>query len=142
LKIAITEANVNYLNAAADSVTGVGATSFLGGQWWAEFMGITMKHGVDFVNFWSTVEGRGISEEKGYISNFDGTKRPSYYHFQMMAQNFRGNVATATITDTQLNAKSFAAKDVDQVAVMILNQDQLNSFDYGCVPILVDFGAA
>ncbi len=124
LKMAITEANVNYTNSSGDSVTGVGAKSFLGGQWWAEFMGVTMKHGVDFVNFWSTIEG----DEKGYISHADGTLRPTYYHFQMMAKNFRGNVATAT--DNQTNTKSFAAKDVDQVVVMILNQDQSTSFNY------------
>jgi hypothetical protein len=124
LQMAVTEANVNYQNPSGDSVTGVGAKSFIGGQWWAELMGIAMQHGVDFVTFWSTLEG----DELGYISGDGATKRPSYYHFQMMAQNFRGNSVTAT--DNQTNVKTFGAEDVDQIAVMIMNQDQSSSFNY------------
>ena len=124
LQIAITEANVNYQNSSGDSVTGVGAKSFIGGQLWAELMGIAMQQGVEFVTFWSTIEG----DELGYISGDGTTKRPSYYHFQMMAQNFRGNSVTAT--DNQTNVKTFGAEDVDQIAVMIMNQDQSSSFNY------------
>jgi hypothetical protein len=45
-----------------------------------------------------------------------------------MAQNFRGNSVTAT--DNQTNVKTFGAQDVDQIAVMIMNQDQSSSFNY------------
>jgi hypothetical protein len=124
LKIAVTEANVDYNNPAGDSVTGLGAKSFLGGQYWAELMGIAMQKGVDFVTFWSTIEGN----ELGYISGDGATLRPSYYHFQMVSQNFRGS--SVTTTDNQANVKAFAAADVDQIAVLIMNQDQSSSFNY------------
>ncbi|HEX6904656.1 MAG TPA: fibronectin type III domain-containing protein [Thermoanaerobaculia bacterium] len=125
LQIAITEANVNYQNPSGDSLTGVGAKSFLGGQFWAEILGIAMQHGVAFVNFWSAIEGN----ELGYISG-DGTiKRPAYEHFKMVAQNFRGDWVAAA-DNNQANVKTFAAKDTDQIAVMIMNQDQSSSFNY------------
>lgn len=124
LKMAVTEANVNHQNPSGDSVTGVGAKSFIGGQFWAEMMGIAMQQGVDFITFWSTIEG----DELGFISGDGATKRPSYYHFQMMAQNFSGSSVTAT--DNQTNVKTFGAQDVDHIAVMIMNQDQSSGFDY------------
>ena len=124
LPIAITEANVNYENGADTGIDDENAISFLGGQWWADFLGVTMRQGVEFVNFWSTIEGN----ELGYISGDGNTKRSSYHHFTMMAGNFRGN-AMAT-TDNQTYAKAFAAKDVDQIAVIILNQSHNTNFTY------------
>lgn len=129
VKIAITEANVNYANTTTDSVSGNGAKSFVGGQFWAELMGIAMKHHVDFVTFWSAIEGSTTSgNELGYIGADQTTLRPSYYHFQMLAQNFRGSVASAT--DNQALVKTFASKDTDQVAVLIMNQELSTSFNY------------
>jgi hypothetical protein len=124
LKMAVTEANVNYTNSSTDSLTGAGAISFVGGQWWAEALGIAMKHGVDIMTFWSTIEGNQL----GYISSDGTTKRPSYYMFQMMAQNFRGDAVTAS--DNQAVAKTFAAKASDQTAVLIMNQSKTTSFPY------------
>lgn len=128
IKIAVTEANVNYQNSASDGVNGTGAESFVGGQWWAEFIGIAQKHGVDFVTFWSVIEGSTTSgNELGFLGA-DGTKKPSYYHFQMLAENFRGNVAATT--DNQSLVKTFAAKASDQTAVILLNQELSTSFTY------------
>lgn len=130
LQMAVTEANVNHENPSdlsdpsGVSLTGVGAASFLGGQFWAEVLGIAMRQGVAFVNFWSTIEG----DELGYLSGDGTTKRPSYYHFQMVAQNFRGS--SVAVTDNQANVKTFGAEDVDQIAVMIMNQEELSSFNY------------
>ena len=138
LTIAVTEANVNYANSAGDSLTGAGARSFVGGQWWAEALGIAMKHGVDFVTFWSTIEGSTTSgNELGFIRADGTTKQPSYYHFQMMAQNFRGNAVNAS--DNQSLVKTCAAKASDQVAVLIMNQDRVNAFNY---TVRLDTGAA
>ena len=128
LKMAVTELNVNYANAQSDSLYGAGAESFVGGQWWAEAMGIAQSHGVDFVTFWSVIEGSTTNgNELGFIGA-DGTKKPAYYHYQMMAANFRGNYASTT--DTQSLVKTFAADASDQTAVLIMNQDQSNSFNY------------
>ncbi|HYK03820.1 MAG TPA: fibronectin type III domain-containing protein [Thermoanaerobaculia bacterium] len=128
LKMAVTEANVNYSNTSTDSPSGTGAESFIGGQWWAEFMGVSMNRGVDFVTFWSTIEGSTTNgNELGFIGA-DGTLKPSYYHFEMLAENFRGNAIAAT--DTQAKVKTFASKATDQTAVLILNQDNVNSYNY------------
>ncbi|HEY0139736.1 MAG TPA: fibronectin type III domain-containing protein [Thermoanaerobaculia bacterium] len=128
LKIAVTEANVNYQNSANDFAGGTGAESFLGGQWWAEFIGISQKHGVDFVTFWSVIEGSTTNgNELGYIGA-DGVLKPAYYHFKMMADHFRGNVAATS--DNQTLVKTFAAKASDQTAVIILNQETSTSFPY------------
>lgn len=138
LKMAVTEANINYTQPSnSDGLDGVGSGSFIGGQFWAEMMGIAMQQGVDFITFWSTIEGSSTywESENGYFSG-DGTiKRPSYYHFQMMAQNFRGSSITATDTVTatgndQPNIKTFASQDTDQIVVMVMNQDLSSSFDY------------
>jgi hypothetical protein len=122
--MAVTEANVDYSNPAGDGVSGLGAESFIGGQFWAELIGIAMQKGVGFVTFWSAIEG----SELGYISGDGTTKRPSYYHLQMMAQNFGGTSVAAT--DNQANVKTFGAADANTVAVMILNQDNASSFNY------------
>ncbi|HEX7150365.1 MAG TPA: fibronectin type III domain-containing protein [Thermoanaerobaculia bacterium] len=125
LKMAVTEANINYNNDdAADGPAGVGGKSFIGGQFWCEMMGIALHQGVDFMTFWSVTEGDGLS----YLSS-DGTqKRPSYYHFEMMAENFRGSMVTTT--DNRGNIKVFAAKDVNQVAVILLNQESSGTQTY------------
>ncbi|HVG25400.1 MAG TPA: fibronectin type III domain-containing protein [Thermoanaerobaculia bacterium] len=126
---AVTEANVNYSNSSSDGLTGAGARSFVGGQWWAEALGIAMKHGVEFVTFWSTIEGSTTSgNELGFIRADGTTKQPSYHHFQMVAQNFRGTVVTAS--DNQSLVKTFAAKATDQTAVLLMNQDQVNAMTY------------
>jgi hypothetical protein len=126
--IALTETNVGHQNTndyeSSSDIGGVDAKSFLGGQFWAETLGVCMQYGVDFVTFWSVVEG----DELGYIGHDSGVKRPSYYHFQMTATNFRGSVVTAT--DNRDNVKSFAAKDGDRVSVMILNQEESTDLSY------------
>jgi len=127
LKIAVTEANVDYYNPTGDGLSGVGAASFLGGQYWAELMGIAMSHGVNFVTFWSVVEGNIPELELGYI-DADGSLRSTYHHFSMMSKNFRGNAVTAA--DNRANVKAFAAKDTDQVVVLLLNQETSTNLDY------------
>jgi hypothetical protein len=84
-----------------------------------------MQRGVDFVTFWSTIEG---SNGTSYISSDGNTKYPAYYHFQMMAQNFHGSSVAAS--DTQANVKTFGSIDTSQIAVMIMNEDQSSSFNY------------
>ncbi|MCW3070408.1 MAG: hypothetical protein JWO44_298 [Bacteroidetes bacterium] len=128
LKTAITEANVNWQNNGADNLNGVGANSFIGGQFLAEMLGISMKNGVDFVNIWSVVEGNNTALNIGYIDAQTGVKKPIYYHFKMMADNFKGNYAD--VTDNQNNVKTFASKSGSQINVMIMNQDLGSNFNY------------
>ncbi|MDQ3192282.1 MAG: T9SS type A sorting domain-containing protein [Bacteroidota bacterium] len=128
LTTGVTEANINWQNSSSDNIYGVGAASFIGGQFWVEMMGIALKHKVDFFNFWSVIEGNGQALNIGFIDKFNGNKQPTYHHFKMMAENFRGNYCDAT--DNNLNVKVFASKNNDQIAVMILNQSLNSNHEY------------
>ncbi|OFY85293.1 MAG: hypothetical protein A3F72_19110 [Bacteroidetes bacterium RIFCSPLOWO2_12_FULL_35_15] len=128
LKIAITEMNICYKNASTDNLQGVGANSFIGGQFVAEMMGISMKNGVDFINLWSVIEGNSTELNIGYLDRTTGNKKPLYYHFKMMAENFKGNSVNATTN--QSTVKSFGSKDAQQISVLILNEDLTNNYNF------------
>jgi hypothetical protein len=128
LQSAVTEININYKNPVGDNLYGNGASSFIGGQYWAEVIGIAMKKGVAIMNFWSVVEGGNDEQNIGFLNRGNGAKKPSYYHFQMVSQNFKGMYADGT--DNQANVKSFGSKDGTQVAVMVMNQDAGTNFNY------------
>jgi len=128
LKTAITEANINWQNDPGDNLYGVGANSFIGGQFWAEMLAIAMENKVDFVNFWSVAEGNNTASNIGYIDPSTNAKKPSYYHFKMLADNFKGNYVNGT---TNLaNVKSFGSQNAQQIAVMIMNQELSGSYNY------------
>ncbi len=128
LKTAITEANIDYKNSSTDNLNGVGANSFIGGQFVAEMMSVGMKNGLDFFNLWSVIEGNSTALNIGFLDNSTGNKKPLYYHFKLLADNFRGNYVNGTTN--QVNVKSFACQDGQQVAVMILNEDLTSNFTY------------
>src|ERR1019366_2755562 len=128
LKTAITEANINWQNPASDNLNGVGANSFIGGQFIAEMMGVGMKNGVDFINIWSVVEGNSTVSNVGFIDATTYNKKPSFFHFKLLAENFKGNYVNG-ITN-QSNVKSFGSQDAEQVSVLILNEDQTNNYNY------------
>lgn len=123
LKTAVTEANINYQNPASDLASGVGASSFIGGQFWAEMMSIGMKKGLEFINFWSVIEGSNI----GYLG-YNDLKKPTFYHFKMLAENFSGTYCDGT--DNQSNVKAFGSTNGKQVSVMIMNQSQSSDYHY------------
>ncbi|MDQ3046929.1 MAG: T9SS type A sorting domain-containing protein [Bacteroidota bacterium] len=127
LKTAVTEANINWKNSASDNVNGVGANSFIGGQFVAEMLGLGLKHNVETINIWSVIEGNTTELNIGFIDPTTGNKKSTYHHFKMMAENFKGNYVTSTSNNA--NVKIFSSKDANQISVMIMNQD-LNSFNY------------
>jgi hypothetical protein len=102
--------------------------SFIGGQFVAEMLGVGMKNGVDFINLWSTVEGNNTELNIGYIDPHTGKKKPAYYHFKMMADNFRGNVANTTSNKSMV--KTFASKNANGGSVMIMNQELTSDYSY------------
>ncbi len=124
LRIAITEANINWKNPLYDDIFGLGANSFLGGQFWAEMTGICMKKNVDFICFWSVIEGA----ELGYLNHSTTLPKPTYYHFQMLADNFKGIYCNGSTSQPMV--KSFGSKSTDQIAIIILNQEQSSNFIY------------
>ena len=128
IKTAITEANINWQNNPSDNLNGLGANSFIGGQFVAEMMCIGMKNNLNIFNLWSVVEGNSVITNIGYINGSTGVKKPLYYHFKLLADNFKGDYADG-ITN-QINVKSYGSKNSEQVSVLILNQDITNSFNY------------
>lgn len=128
IKMAVTEANINYINNASDGLYGTGANSFIGGQFWIDMMGICMKKNIEFINFWSVIEGNNNAYNIGFLDKNNGNKKPIYYHFQMLANNFRGTYCNGTSNRDSI--KAFGSKDGNQIAVIILNQEIANNSAY------------
>jgi hypothetical protein len=128
LKTAVTEANVGYRNAETDNLNGNGTNSFIGAQFIAEMFSVGLKNGVNFMNVWSVVEGNSQALNIGYLDRTSGAKKPAYYHYQMMAANFKGNFVNGSTNNS--NVKAFASQTSQYTTVMILNQDLSNNFNY------------
>ena len=58
----------------------------------------------------------------------DGTEAPGVLPLSDDVAELRGNAVSAT--DNKSNVKVFAARDTDQIAVILLDQEQSTSFDY------------
>ncbi len=128
IKTAITEANIGWQNPATDNLYSVGANSFLGGQFVAELFGVAMKNGVDFVNIWSVIEGNSVPTNCGFIDPSTHNKKPLYYHFQMMAENFKGTYLGGS--GNQANVKVMGSKNSSQIIVMVMNQELTTNFNF------------
>lgn len=128
LQTAITEANLGYQNAASDNLNGVGVNSFIGGQYIAELMSVGIKGGLSFMNIWSVVEGNNTQLNIGYIDPVTGNKKPAYYHYQMMADNFKGTFISGVTNQT--NVKAFGCNNGQNIAVMVMNQELANSHNF------------
>lgn len=122
LRMAVTESNIGYKNSASDNLWGLGANSFIGGQYVAEMFAVGLAQGTYMMNIWSVVEGNGTELNIGYIDPSTGKKKPLYYHFKMMAENFKGNFIPGTTN--QPNVKAFGSQNSQNINVMILNQEQ------------------
>lgn len=136
LQMAITEGNINYPNSStsADSaLSGVGANSFIAGQFWAEMLAKCMENNVQFMNFWSVIEGDGSTPttDIGYLRQTNASKRSTWYHFNLLANSFKGSYSPGTVSTGQTKFKGFGSYDGDQIAVMIMNQrDSASSYSY------------
>lgn len=131
--------SLNNLTVGADDLlTGTGANSFIAGQFWAEFMTESMRANnpmgtnakLKFLNFWSIKEGAGPNYEGniGYLNNdpnkFGGVggKKPTYWHFQLMAQNFNGTFFENTFTTNNQKLKAYAYQNSTEIGVLLMNQ--------------------
>lgn len=128
LKIAVTELNIVYQNSSDDNLNGLGSNSFVGAQFITEMFCLGAKSGVNIMNMWSVVEGNNNQSNCGYIDPFNGNKKPSYYHFQLLSENFRGKYLISN--DNQNNIKCFSCQSNNNISVLILNQDLTNNFNY------------
>ncbi|MBI2720943.1 MAG: T9SS type A sorting domain-containing protein [Bacteroidetes bacterium] len=126
IEAVMTEANICYYSASSgaanDNFRGVKSSSFFAGQHIAELNSWGIKKGLQWINFWSVLEGnRG-----GYLKD-SVTKKSTYYHLEQMAKWFKGTHYIA-VDDSNGGSnvkriKAFASKTGAYIAVMILNQD-------------------
>jgi hypothetical protein len=127
----ITEANVCYYSSGTpptnDKIDGVKGNSFLAGQFWIEYMANAIDRGLQWMNFWSCMEGSAL----GFMYNNSSSpvKKPTYYHMQQFAQyyNHQGisgsNTTNYVGTSNNSHIKAFGVLTSDQIAVFVLNQD-------------------
>ncbi|MBA3662918.1 MAG: T9SS type A sorting domain-containing protein [Bacteroidetes bacterium] len=138
LKPMVTEVNISpkqdSISATTRGPSGVGPGSFLGGQFWAEMMAKGMEKGVETMAFWSVKEGQASNNyvtDIGYIGQEFSNKRSTYWHYDMVANNFKGTYwAPLTITGGSSKVKAFASRSSDRIAVMILNQNSTGSLPF------------
>jgi hypothetical protein len=128
LRTAVTEANVSWQNSSSDGLYANGANSFIGGQFIAEMMGIAMKQNVQFLNIWSVIEGNSLINNIGYLDPSSGKRKPSFYHFQLLADHFSGNYLNGVSGNTMV--KTFGCKKQNEICVLIMNEDQSNGLNF------------
>jgi hypothetical protein len=127
----LSEVNVTYANPDRE-IAGYGNTSFLGGQFMAEVYGIGMQFGAFSVNPWCISEPDAVSTDFGYLGlPREFYPRSSYYHTQMMAENMKGSFVNTS--DNQKYVKTIASKSEDQIAILVMNQDQTTDFDFDII---------
>lgn len=129
IKWGITEFNTSYNNDINTLGDDENVWSFRAGQTFAEIYGLGMRKGATFMNAWSMYEGQ-IERQGTDLSLFDKDKsgRSNYYHSLMLGQNMKKNYLVPT--DNQTNVTVIPMSDETGVAVMILNKDKANGFDY------------
>lgn len=127
----LTEVNVTYANPDRE-ITGWGNTSFLGGQFMAEIFGIGMQLGAFSVNPWCISETDAVSTDFGYLGlPREFYPRSSYYHTQLMASNMSGNYMKTT--SNQKYVKTVGSVSKDQIAILVMNEDQHTDFSFDIV---------
>ncbi|MDQ3110806.1 MAG: T9SS type A sorting domain-containing protein [Bacteroidota bacterium] len=139
LKVACTEFNIANCSSSCVNestypdlvLSGFTNRSFIGGQWLAEIMTVSMSVAsgneawIEFMNMWSIKEG-DCSNGFGFISGCTGNKRPNYWHFKMVSDNFGGGTYYPTTPETgnaDNHVKAFACTNGSNVRVLVLNQE-------------------
>ena len=133
LRWALTEFNIGYANPTANTVEGLGAHSFINGQYWAEVFGVGMKYGAVSVQPWSIQEGNG-ERGVGDLGYIDGsslatfTPRSSFWHEMLISENMHGTNLNAT--SNQALVKVLSSTDNGTTAVMLLNENATTDYDF------------
>jgi hypothetical protein len=100
---------------------GGGPCSFELGQAVGRIYGSMMEYGGSYATLWSMKEGGSScsGSDFGFL-NGDNSPRPSYYHMQMVTQNFSGDYADGDTNGGGLYA--YGAVNGNQIAVMLINE--------------------
>jgi hypothetical protein len=127
----LSEVNVTYANPDRE-ISGYGNTSFIGGQFMAEVFGIGMQYGAFSVNPWCISETDAVDTDFGYLGlPREFYPRSSYYHTQMMAENMLGSFMNTS--KNQPYIKTIGSISNDQIAVLVMNQDQNQDFNFDII---------
>jgi hypothetical protein len=130
----LTEYNITYANPGNNGPADYGVESFLNGQFFAEVIGVGMAEQAYTVDTWSIHEsgGSGNATDLGYIGSVGSLTgahpRSTYFHIQMLTQDFGGQYAPST--SNLANVKVVATVGASQVAVMILNEDAAATYPF------------
>ena len=130
---ALTEFNITTANpASGNNPAGYGVSSFLNGQFFAEYYRVAMKHGVAMMNTWSMREssGNGGTQDLGYIGGTWAAPvlRSSYYHMQMIANYLLpGGYIDGSSSTANVAVLSTSSSTQATLSVMLLNED---AFDH------------
>jgi hypothetical protein len=136
LKWGIGEFNINVdVDVYSDpekyqTVEGVGHTSFLSGQFYAELYGMCMEEEATYATTWNIHEkGDRYHNDFGYLDGPMANPRPrsNYWHMQMLAQNFSGEYCDGT--SNQAWVKVFGSRDDDKISVIIINMYDNRNFN-------------
>jgi len=113
-----------------NAASGDEVCTFDNGQMFAQVYGAIMKYGGIYGETWSLFENGGYCNgtDFSFINN-DRTPRSSYYHMQMVSQNFTGTYLDATKNLDGI--RSYGALDTNaaRVSVMLMNVD---SAEHAC----------
>ncbi|MFC4146220.1 discoidin domain-containing protein [Micromonospora mangrovi] len=103
-----------------NSKAGGGACSYAAGQMFAQVYGAVMKYGGAYATAWSMAEHGGSCTESDF-GFLDANLKPrsTYYHLQLVSQNFTGRYADGTSNVSTM--RTYGAVDGGKVAVMLVN---------------------
>ncbi|MDA3893581.1 MAG: hypothetical protein PF517_18100 [Salinivirgaceae bacterium] len=126
----LTEFNITYRNPDDHGIGGIAVPSFINGQFWADVYAMAMEYDAFCVTPWCIQESDRKSTYFGYIGGPpDFIPHSTYYHMQLMAENFSGEFVKMTTNNPFV--KAFASKSSDVSTVMLMNQsmNEIVEFD-------------
>ncbi|MCB8998775.1 MAG: carbohydrate-binding protein [Bacteroidales bacterium] len=124
----LTEFNSTYDN-SKNTTPDQDVWSFHAGQLFAEVFGLGMRKGAFSMNAWSMLEGQ-VERAGTDLSLFDKDLkgRASFYHSLLLGQNMKMNYLTTS--DNKANVVVIPMADSSGIALMILNKDLVNNYNY------------
>jgi len=113
-------------------IAGIGNTSFLGGQFFAEIYGLGMEYGAFTMALWCINETDRLRTDFGYIGlPRDFHTRSSFYHTQMMASHMKGEFFFTTSSEAYV--RTIGSQSDDEICAMLLNRDQARGFEFDLI---------
>jgi hypothetical protein len=113
-----------------NSSDGPRVCSFENGQMFAQVYGYIMKYGGTYGETWSMLENgaRCLGTDYSFV-NADMTPRPTFYHMQLISDNFSGNYLDGTSSVEAVRAFGAVDEQSGRIAVMLLNVEAASGFD-------------